>query len=176
MTSATDSGLVSPANPTGAVCTTANENATACFGTPYDVSSNLIGATFRAAGGTFGVNLCDDLPNCAPTLSDQLFLQVGAQNAATNTNSLTWCWDSDLEPNVNICQNQIAVANPIQVLESHIGAMDLTPLFTSPGGPLAAGQWVVRAESDVPEPASIFLLGGVVAICASRLRKRKQFA
>jgi hypothetical protein len=184
MTSATDSGLVSPANPTGSVCTTANENATACFGITYDVSSNLINPAFRAAGGTIGVNLCDVVgATCAlagtdpaNTISDQLYLQVGAQNVAANTNSLTWCWDSDLEPNVNICQNQINVANPIQVLESQIGAMDLTALFAGPAGPLAAGQWVVRAQSEVPEPASIFLLGGVVAICASRLRKRKQVA
>jgi hypothetical protein len=103
-------------------------------------------------------------------------LQVGARNATTDTNSLTWCWDSDLEPNVNICQDRITVPNPTQVLESQIGFNDLTAIFTGAAGPLAAGQWVVRAQSEVPEPASIFLLGGVVAICASRLRKRKQVA
>ncbi len=182
MTSATDSGLVSAANPTGAVCATANEDITACFGTAYNVSSNLIGPTFRANGGTFGVNLCDvlgdtcglDGRNANNTISDQLYLQVGAQNATAGTNSLLWCWDSDLEPNVNICQDQITVANPMQVLEPAFGFTDLTQQFTSPTGPLAAGQWSVRAQSETPELASLFLLGsGLVAIGALRLRKAR---
>jgi hypothetical protein len=178
-TSATDSGH-------GAVCTTANEDQTACFGTAYDVNSNLISAGFRAAGGTFGVNLCDVLgATCAlagtdpnNTISDQLYLQVGAQNVAANTNSITWCWDSDLENgSVNICQNQINVANPIQVLEPASGPTDLTLLFTGPGGPLAAGAWQVQATSDVPEPSAVLLLGSCLAAFAVwAYRKRKQVA
>src|SRR5579864_3024285 len=61
LTFATDSGLVSAANPTGVVCAAANEDITACFGTAYNVSSALIGSAFRANGGTFGVNLCEVL-------------------------------------------------------------------------------------------------------------------
>jgi hypothetical protein len=183
MTFATDSGLVSPANPTGAVCATANEDITACFGTAYNVSSNLIGSTFRANGGTFGVNLCNvlgascslDGRNTANTISDQLWLQVGAQNAAAGTNSLLWCWDSDLEPNINICQDQITVANPIQVLEPAAGFIDLTQFFTGPSGPLAAGQWTIRAESEVPEPSSLFLVAMGLAVGALCLRKRRVF-
>ena len=184
LTFATDSGLVSAANPTGAVCATANEDNTACFGTAYNVSSALIGSAFMANGGTFGVNLCDvlgttcglDGRNTANTISDQLWLQVGAQNAAAGTNSLLWCWDSDLEPNVNICQDQITVANPMQVLEPAFGFTDLTQLFTGTSGPLAAGQWTIRAESEVvPEPSSLFLVVSGLAIGALCLRKRRVF-
>ena len=183
MTSATDSGH-------GAVCTTANEDTTACFGTAYNVNSSLINPTFRAAGGVVGVNLCDVLgATCAlsgtdpnNTISDQLYLQVGA--AVGGMNSLLWCWDSDLEPNVNICQQQVGAGGTTpfatlvaaQVLEPSFGFTDLTSFFAGPTGPLAAGQWVVRAESEVPEPASVLLFGSVVAVCALRLRKRKQVA
>jgi hypothetical protein len=143
----------------------------------------LIGSAFRVNGGTFGVNLCDLLgATCAlsgadpnNTISDQLYLQVGAQNAAAGTNSLLWCWDSDLEPNVNICQNQITVANPMQVLEPAFGFIDLTQLFAGPSGPLAAGQWTIRAESEVPEPSSLFLVVSGLAIGALCLRKRRMF-
>jgi len=181
MTFATDSGLVSPANPTGAVCATANEDITACFGTAYNVSSALISSTFVANGGTFGVNLCDvlgttcglDGRNAANTISDQLWLQVGPQNAGTN--SLLWCWDSDLEPNVNICQDRITVANPMQVLEPLGGFTNLTSIFTGPNGPLAAGQWTIQAQSEVPEPSSLFLVVSGLAIGALCLRKRRVF-
>jgi len=176
LTSATDSGF-------GAVCATANEDSTACFGTAYDVSSNLIALAFRANGGTFGVNLCDVLgATCAldgrdpaNTISDQLWLQVGAQNVGAGTNSLLWCWDSDLEPNVNICQDRIAVANPMLVLEPPSGFIDLTPLFTGPLGPLAAGNWTVRALSETPEPSSLFLVAMGSAVAALFLRKRRVF-
>ena len=141
----------------------------------------MISAAFRANGGTFGVNLCDvigttcglDGRNANNTISDQLWLQVGAQNATAATNSLLWCWDSDLEPNVNICQDQITVANPVQVLEPAFGFTDLTQLFTGPTGPLAAGQWSVSAQSEIPEPASLFLLSsGLVVIGALRLKRK----
>jgi len=183
-TSATDSGLPAP----GAVCATANEDATACFGTAYNVPSSLINPAFQLTGRIVGVNLCDvlgttcalDGGNSANTISDQLYLQVGAQTRdATGAlvNSVLWCWDSDLEPNVNICQDQIQVpiGNLSQVLEPAFGFTDLTAFFTGPNGPLAGnGVWSVRALSEVPEPASPFLLGSVLAVCAFRLWKRKQ--
>ena len=101
------------------MCTPANENATACFGTAYDVPSALINPAFVANGGALGVNLCDSFANCdttngrdpTNTISDQLYLQVGPQNVAAGTNSVLWCWDSDLEPNVNICQDQITLSS-----------------------------------------------------------------
>jgi hypothetical protein len=188
ITSATDSGLPPPGN----VCTPANENATACFGTAYDVPSALINPAFVANGGALGVNLCDSFANCdttngrdpTNTISDQLYLQVGAQNVAAGTNSVLWCWDSDLEPNVNICQDQIALSsNQLSTVLEPLapgeggegGTVDLTRFFTDPGvGPLAAGQWQVFATSETPEPASLSILAASLLGMGAyrRLRRR----
>jgi hypothetical protein len=180
-TSAMDSGF-------GPVCATANEDLAACFGTPYDVSSALINPAFVANGGIVGVNLCDTLGdtcaldgrNTSNTISDQLYLSVGAQNAAAATNSLTWCWDSDLEPNVNVCQDQITVsrANLSLVLEPDLGFTDLTRFFVgvdATGGPLLAGAWQVQARSEAPEPdSSLLLAASVVGLIGYGWRRRKQ--
>ena len=176
LTSASDS-LVGP------ICTTANENVTACFGAPnpdatgvpdlsYNVSSSLIGQAFQA-GGDFGVNLCDSFANCdttngrdpTNTISDQLYLHIGP--ATGGLNSVTWCWDSDLEGSgpegapggINICQDQInpSLSNLSQVLEPPAGFIDLTSIFTGVDGPLVPGAWQVRAMSE-PEPASLAVL------------------
>jgi hypothetical protein len=175
LTFMSDSGLPVPPPP-GTPCATANEDATACFGTAYDVPSALIDPAFVANGGIVGVNLCDVLsPDCARdgrdplnTISDQLYLQVGPQNVLAGTNSLLWCWDSDLESSageggpggVNICQTQITVpsADLFLVQEPPAGFTDLTSLFTGPNGPLAGGGvWMVQAISE-PEPASLAIL------------------
>jgi len=183
LTSATDSDF-------GSVCPTANEDHTACFGDPYNVSSDLVDPAFRAAGGVVGVNLCEVLTStCAldgadpnNTISDQLYLSVGAQNG--NTNSLTWCWDSDLEPNINICQAQITVppTSLFLVLEPAFGFVDLTQFFTAPNGPLTAGDWQILARSEsapesTPEPgASLLLAASVVGLLGYGWRRRKQGA
>jgi len=163
LTFMTDSGLPVGAPPP---CATANEDTTACFGTPYSVPTSLIAAASQANGGIVGVDLIDSaaegLCNGAPCLSDQLYLSVGpATGGANSTNTLTWCWDSDLEPNVNICQQQIPVptSNLFSVAEPAVGFVDLTRFFTGPLGPLAGGgAWQVLAISEVPEPASFTIL------------------
>ena len=156
----------------GQLCS-ANENLTDCVGTPYAVPSTLIGSAFQG-GGTFGVNLCDDVSNCDATLSDQLYLSVGAPNT-DGFQLLSWCWDSDLDPNINICQNNVAVGNPIDIQEVD-GVMDLTSLFTGEGGPLAPGAWNVSVLSDavVPEPITIALFGAGLAGAAALSRRRKK--
>jgi hypothetical protein len=40
--------------------------------------------------------------------------------------------------------------------------MDFTSFFTSPNGPLTAGLWQVTAASDIPEPASLAILGAAL--------------
>jgi len=169
LTSATDSGH-------GPVCTTANEDTAACFGTAYSVDPSFLTPAAAANGAIVGVNLCDTLgPNClldgrSPnnTISDQLYLQVGAAVGGAQP-TLTWCWDSDLEGSgpegspggINVCQDQITVsaANLFTVLEPPGGPIDLTSFFTGPNGPLAGGGvWQVVAQSEVPEPASLAIL------------------
>jgi hypothetical protein len=184
-----DEGATDPNNPTtlvdsiaGSLCT-ANEDITACFATPYTVDSSFISLGFRATGGSAGINFRDEpvlspnLPPCGPGLqgngnlcSDQLYLTVSAPSPASGLYTLTWCWDSDLEPNVNICP---AVSGTTTNLLEPLGFVDLTSFFTGTAGPLAAGQWQILARSDpTPEPASLFLLGsGLVAVGFLRLRK-----
>jgi len=161
----------------GQLCS-ADENAADCVGTPYQVANGLVSASTLATlanEGTvvFGVALCDDITNCAGTLSDQLYLSVTRFNADQVT--LNWCWDSDLDPNINICQTNITGVTPINIQEVN-GVMDLTSFFTGEGGPLAAGAWNVSVLSDaaVPEPITISLFGaGLVGAAAMRRRKKK---
>jgi hypothetical protein len=170
LTSAFDSGF-------GPVCSTANEDLSACFGTPYSVSPSFLTAAAAANGAVVGVNLIDGLNTDTPgQLSDQLYLRVGAAAGGAQP-TLTWCWDSDLEPNVNICQQQITVpaANLFTVTEPvGGGTIDLTSFFAGPNGPLAGGGvWQVTALSEVPEPASLALFGSALAGFGLLYRRRK---
>ena len=181
----------------GPVCATANENQTACFGTSYPVDPSFLTPAAAANGAVVGVNLCDGLatdPRCRldgrdpnNTISDQLYLQVGAA-AAGATPTLKWCWDSDLEGSgpegspggVNICQDTslggiaVPAANLFTVQEPAFGTVDLTSFFTAPNGPLAAGQWQVFATSEIPEPASLSILAASLLGMGAyrRLRRR----
>jgi len=178
----------------GPACATANEDTTACFGTAYPVDPSFLTPAAAANGAVVGVNLCDSLANCRldgrdpnNTISDQLYLQVGAAVGAAQP-TLRWCWDSDLQGagaegapgGINICQDTtlggIAVpsANLFTVLEPPAGFIDLTSFFAGPNGPLAGGGvWQIVAQSEVPEPASlailaVSLLGMGVALRRSR--------
>jgi len=142
----------------------ANENQTSCVATPYQVDASFIDPAARASGGIVGVNFQDMASSDTPAnLSDQLYLSVGAPVGGLYT--VSWCWDSDLEPNVNICQNTIAVPpnRLFNVDEPVTGFVDLTVFFTGPNnGPLAGGGiWQIMAQSEaaVPEPASLAILG-----------------
>jgi len=159
----------------GQLCT-ANEDVTACFATPYTVAASFINPAFQANGGFVGVNIMDiNDPQSPPpnNLSDQLYLTVSAP--ANGLYTLTWCWDSDLEPNVNICQAPQG-AHLGTFNEPVAGFMNLTSFFTDAAtGPLAAGQWTIQAQSEVPEPSSLFLVVSGLAIGALCLRKRRMF-
>jgi hypothetical protein len=163
----------------GQLCN-ANEDVTGCFATPYTVNNTFISPAAQANGGVAAVNLLDGPGTDTPTnLSDQLYLTVSAPVAGLYT--VTWCWDSDLEPNVNICPVPTG-ATPVTVTEPPDGCTqpnaschfsDLTSFFTGPNGPLAAGQWQINAVSESPEPSSFFLLGGGLAAGMIFLRKRR---
>lgn len=156
----------------GQLCSV-NEDATACFAAPYAVPSTMIAAPFVVNGGTFGVDMWDRGPETPGNLSDQLYLAVGP--AAGGFNQLTWCWDSDLEPNVNICQNAITVpsGNLKTIDEPPYGTMNLTSLFDGAnGGPLATGQWEVTALSESPEPSTFLMLGSGLVGLAGMLRRK----
>jgi hypothetical protein len=190
ITSATDSGLPPPGN----ACTPANENLTACFGTPYQVNPSFLAPGVATTGGIVGVNLCDSLatdPRCLldgrdpnNTISDQLYLQVTPASSVLGMPTLTWCWDSDLEGpgpegspgGINICQDRITVpsANLFTVQEPSFGTVDLTSFFTAPNGPLAGGGvWQVTATSEMPEPASLSILAvSLLGIGAYRRLRR----
>jgi hypothetical protein len=155
-----------------------NEDQTACLATPYTVGASFITPGFQ--GGWVGVDLLDGPGSDNPdNLSDQLYLRVDAVAGVAGVFTLNWCWDSDREPNVNICQNPGFVPPPagtvpVQIVERSSGFTDLTQFFTGPGHPLAAGQWTIQAQSETPEPASLSLLGsGLVAVGALRLRKAR---
>ena len=165
----------------GLLCN-ANEDQTACFARPYTVASSLISPAFPN-GGFAGVDLLDlsnsDTPN---NLSDQLYLNVTPLAGAPGF-SVQWCWDSDREPNVNICQlpgptgtgwpGIPAGFTAVPLVEPSFGFTDLTPFFTGTAGPLAAGQWTIQAQSEAPESASFFLFAGGTVVVALLLRKRR---
>ena len=174
-------GLVCSANEDTAAC-----NYPATISTPivtYQVNSSFISPAFQG-GGSAGINFRDELaitttmPPCGvPTngnlCSDELYLTVSAPSPASGLYTLTWCWDSDLEPNVVICP---AVAGTTtNLLEPAFGFVDVTPFFTGSAGPLASGQWQILAQSDTPEPASLFLAGIGLVVGALCLRKRRVF-
>jgi hypothetical protein len=186
-----DFSMLFDSGQTPALRCSANEDTDACFTSPYTVTGSsglIVAGQVPANGVTIEVNLWDcpaDIvaSQCTPAnnqkegsnnLSDQLFLTV--TRAAANY-SVLWCWDSDLEPNVNICQNDpnrpagttVTVYN---VAEPLYGYTDLTSFFVAPNGPLAPGQWTVRALSETPEPASLFLVGSGLVAAALCFRKR----
>jgi hypothetical protein len=142
----------------GVICGPTNEDATACNFPPnqinYSVPSTLINPNLVMNGGSFGVNMWNDPSHTI--LSDQLYLLVGPQVGGMNL--LTWCWDSDREPNVNICQRVINPQTLKDIDEPAFGTMNLTGLFTGTDGPLAPGQWSVTALSESPEPSTWLLL------------------
>lgn len=152
----------------GVICGPTNEDLTACFGTPYAVPSTLINPIYAANGGSFGVNMWDDTAHTI--LSDQLYLLVGPQNGGMNL--LTWCWDSDLEPNINICQQAFQPQVLKDINEPPWGIMDLTNLFTGADGPLAPGQWTVTALSESPEPSTFLMMGSGILGLAGMLRRK----
>ena len=61
------------------------------------------------------------------------------------------------------------------VAEPLLGFIDITSHFTGPGGPLAAGQWSILAQSETPGPVSFFLLGSGLAVVALLPRMRHMF-
>ena len=179
--------LFSSAN--GQLCST-NENQFSCNGSEI-VNDSLLSASTIASinSGTpvsFGVNLCDDVTNCAlipaggtstSSISDQLYVSIS--NFDGNNATLSWCWDSDLEPNVVVCNLTGATgaptltANFVNVQEVTGGFDDLTSLFTSGNGPFAAGAWNIQALSDAPEPITLSVFGaGLLGAVAMRRRRK----
>jgi hypothetical protein len=144
----------------GLLCN-ADEDTTACFATPYSVPSALVNPAFQANGGTLGVDIFDPDGN----ISDQLFLTVDP--AVNGTNLLTWCWDSDLEPNVVICPHGTGVFT-----EPPSGTMDFTNFFAGPNGILAQGAWQVTALSESPEPSTFLMLGSGLLGLAGVIRRK----
>jgi hypothetical protein len=171
-----------PNTPRTSICR-ADENLTACMGTQMVPAAMVTGA----AGAVVQVDLCNVLPmgnNCAlpsvnpaTQISDQLYLTVGATAGGMTT--LNWCWDSDRELSLGgtpvICPAVDGVPHNT-VLEPDSGFVNppLTNFFVAPLGPLAAGQWIIQAESELPEPATIALLGvGLLGMGAAYRRFRK---
>jgi hypothetical protein len=168
----------------GALLCQTNENTSACGGGTIVSDSFLSASTIASINSgtpvSFGVNLCDDLTNCAlfptsSTISDQLYVTVS--NNDGNSAFLNWCWDSDLEPNNVICNTTGANGGPTltsnfdNVLET-TGFMDLTSYFTSGTGPFA-GAWNVQALSDAPEPLTLSVFGaGLLGAVAMRRRRK----
>ncbi len=164
----------------GLLCNT-NEDLTACFAPAYTVAASLISLAFQANGGFAGVDLNDAAGSDTPSnLSDQLYLSVTPVAGAPGFN-VQWCWDSDREPNVNICQSPGSNGWPgipagftaVQLVEPSFGFLDVTSFFSGTAGPLAAGQWQILAQSEAPEPTTLFLLGGGLVVGALCLRKRR---
>jgi hypothetical protein len=167
----------------GLLCN-ANEDVTACFAPSYIVAANLISPAFQANGGFAGVDLRDAAgSDTLNNLSDQLYLRVTPVSVAAGF-SVQWCWDSDMEPNVNICQSPDPLGTSgwqgipvgftaVQLTEPPFGFTDVTQFFTGTAGPLAAGQWQILAQSEAPEPTSLFLLGSALVVAAACLRKRR---
>jgi hypothetical protein len=162
----------------GLLCN-ADEDTTACFAPAYVVAPSLISTAFPN-GGFAGVDLRDGPGSDHPgLLSDQLYLNVTPVLVAPGFN-VQWCWDSDLEPDVNICQfpgqngwpGIPAGFTAVQLVEPGFGFLDVTAFFSGAAGPLAAGQWQILAQSEVPEPTPLFLLGGGLVVGALCLRKR----
>jgi hypothetical protein len=164
LTTLTDSGF-------GVICGPTDEDTTACNFPPnqvsYSVASALINPIYVANGGSFGVNMWDDPSHI--NLSDQLYLLVGPQ--VNGMNLLTWCWDSDLEPNVNICNVVIQPQVLKDINEPPFGTMDLTSLFTAADGPLTT-QWTVTALSESPEPSTFLMMGSGLLGLAGVIRRK----
>jgi hypothetical protein len=129
----------------GQLCN-ANEDLTACFAPAYTVDASLISPAFQANGGFAGVDLNDPAGSDTPgNLSDQLYLRVTPIVVAPGFN-VQWCWDSDREPNVNICQLPGENGWPgiptgftaVQLVEPSFGFVDVTSFFSGTAGPLAA--------------------------------------
>lgn len=173
MTSATDSVV-------GPICATANEDITACFGPNFAYQVPL---AYVTGFGTEGVNLCDSFANCdttngrdpTNTISDQLYLSVQRvldDTGATVAALISWCWDSDLEPNVNICQDQInpSLSDLALVLEPPSGPTNVTadlPLLNQ-------RLWSVNAISEVPESSTWAML--MLGFAGYRARRSHAFA
>jgi hypothetical protein len=163
----------------GLLCN-ADEDSTACFAPSYTVDSTFISPAFQANGGFAGVDLQDGPGSDNPgNLSDQLYLRVTPLPTGALF-TVQWCWDSDLEPNVNICQFEGANGwagipegfTAVSLVEPGFGFVDLTQFFSGTAGPLAAGQWQILAQSEAPEPTSLFLLGSGLVAVGLCLRKR----
>jgi hypothetical protein len=164
----------------------ANEDSTACFATPYTVGAAFISPAFQANGGAAGVNLLDGPASPSitcnpsgfldPTCSDQLYVTVSAPSPASGLYTVTWCWDSDRElsgggtPLICPVPTGAILTNRAEPL---FGFTDLTQNFAGANLPLAAGQWQILAQSEGPEPTSLFLLGGGLVVGALCLRKRR---
>jgi hypothetical protein len=130
--------------------------------------------------------LCDSFANCdttngrdpTNTISDQLYLSVAAVLGPTGAPVaalLTWCWDSDLEPNVNVCQDEInpSLSNLALVLEPTEGPTNVTanlPLLNQ-------SLWNVVAISETPEPSTwAMMVLGFAGLSFAGYRARRSHA